>query len=285
MKSYRMQISENKILLMMQIAFLLGLSLFYIFNGVFPSLDMLIALSIAALIWRSQNRALLVDLLPFFILLLTFQSLRSFADDLTPASIHITDLIAYEKALFNGVIPAAYFQKTLTNLAITPFLSTFFNVFYMSHFLVPVIMAIVLWYRRKEQYWYFIIGLILLTYAGFVTYFLYPAAPPWWATKYGYLLDQPVTLSTFAYPTLVEFAGPNPVAAMPSLHMAYPTYIYLFCLFVWGKKAAWLIFLPIFVGLSTLYLGHHYVIDLIAGIGYAGLAYLIIFWVNKVRNR
>jgi hypothetical protein len=60
---------------------------------------MLIALSVAILIWKAKNRNLLIDLLPLFILLLTFQSLRSFVDDLTPARIHITDLIAYEKSL------------------------------------------------------------------------------------------------------------------------------------------------------------------------------------------
>lgn len=186
------KLTENQLLLILQIFFILGLSFFYVSRNIFPSLEMLIALSIAVMIWRAKQRSLLIDLLPLFIMLLTFQSLRSFVDDLTPARIHILDLITYEKFLFKGIIPAAFFQVAFSNQPYTHVLTEILNLFYMSHFLVPVITAIVLWYQKKEHYWYFIIGLIALTYAGFITYIIYPAAPPWWATKYGYLTDQPV---------------------------------------------------------------------------------------------
>lgn len=279
------KLTENQHLLILQISFILGLSIFYISKNIFPSLEMLIAISIALLIWRSKQRNLLMDLLPLFIMLLTFQSLRSFVDNLTPAHIHILDMIAYEKALFNGIIPAAFFQKAFSNQPYTPILTEILNMFYMSHFIVPVITAIIIWYQKKEHYWYFIIGLIALTYAGFITYIIYPAAPPWWATQYGYLTDQPVYLTNFfKYPTLVEFAGPNQVAAMPSLHMAYPCYICMYFMHVWGKKASWLIILPFGVAISTLYLGHHYVIDLAAGYLYAAIIFLITVWVKQRRE-
>ena len=164
------KLTENQHLLIIQILFILGLSIFYISKNIFPSLEMLIAISIALLIWRAKQRNLLMDLLPLFIMLLTFQSLRSFVDNLTPAHIHILDMIAYEKALFNGIIPAAFFQKAFSNQPYTPILTEILNMFYMSHFIVPVITAIIVWYQKKEHYWYFIIGLIALTYAGFITY-------------------------------------------------------------------------------------------------------------------
>ncbi len=285
MASSTKKLAENQILLALQIVFILGLSLFYISRNIFPSVEMLVALSVAVLIWRARYRNLLIDLLPFFILLLTFQSLRSFVDDLTPARIHIVDLISYEKALFHGIIPAAFFQKAFSNQPYTHVLSEILNLLYMSHFLVPVVVAIIIWYQKKEHYWYFIIGLIALTYAAFITYIIYPAAPPWWATKYGYLTDQPVFLSNFfKYPTLVEFAGPNQVAAMPSLHMAYPSFICMYLFYIWGKKTFWMILLPIGVAISTLYLGHHYVVDLIAGYLYASIIFLITIWVKQKRT-
>lgn len=280
----KIRIYNNQILLILQISFIIGLSSYYILHNIYPSIELLIAFSIAIFIWRAKNRSLLFDLLPLFILLLTFQSLRGFVDNLTPARIHILDLIAYEKAIFNGIIPAAFFQKLFYDQSYTHVLSEILNLFYMSHFLVPVIAAIIIWYQKKEHYWFFIIGLIALTYAAFITYIIYPAAPPWWATKYGYLTDQPVYLANyFKYPTLVEFAGPNQVAAMPSLHMAYPCYICMYLMSIWGKKVFWMVLLPIGVGISTLYLGHHYVIDLIAGYIFASTIFLITIWVKQRR--
>jgi membrane-associated phospholipid phosphatase len=139
----------------------------------------------------------------------------------------------------------------------------------MSHFVIPVIVAINLWYEKHEQYWYFVVDLLVLSYLGFITYVIFPAAPPWWATKYGYLRDQSVTLAPYFHPELAEVEGPNPLAAMPSLHMAYPSFISIFVYYAFGRKNKWIFLLPIAVGFSAVYLGHHYVIDLIAGFVYA----------------
>jgi membrane-associated phospholipid phosphatase len=251
-------------------------------RGVAPTIEILLALVIALLIWRAQHRALLLDLIPFLLLLLSFQALRSFADNYSPADIHILDLIGYEKALFGGTIPAYFVQSTIIGKPFAPLIEIPSSLFYMSHFVVPLIVAIILWYRKRSTYWPFVIGLVLLSYAGFITYLLYPAAPPWWATKYGYLVDQPVILTAYAFPTLVEFAGPNPVAAMPSLHMAWPTYITLFCIYVWGRKIAWMLILPLGVGFSTLLLGHHYVVDLFFGILFGVFFFMVVYtWMHK----
>lgn len=88
----------------------------------------------------------------------------------------------------------------------------------------------------------------------------------------------------FKYPTLVEFAGPNQVAAMPSLHMAYPCFICMYLFSIWGKKVLWMILLPIGVAISTLYLGHHYVVDLIAGYLYASIIFLVTIYIKQKRD-
>ena len=103
--------------------------------------------------------------------------------------------------------------------------------------------------------------------------------------KQEYLPDQPVNMSTFAFPTLVEWAGPNHTAAMPSLHMAWPVYIALFCVFTWGKKAAWVFALPLCVGFATIYLGHHYVVDLLAGTVYALATFFMLLAALKYLQR
>jgi hypothetical protein len=219
-----------------QISFLVFLSLWQISHRIFPSIEVMLLLVILMLVWKAQHRELLRDLLPFFILLLSFQSLRGFADDLHLADIHIGELIGYEKSLFSGVVPAHFLQSVVPDLPFSNIIGILSGIFYMSHFVVPVIIAMILWRQDKPRYWHFITGLIILSYLGFLTYIFYPAAPPWWATKYGYLIDQPVHLLVYTIPTGIEIAGPNPVAAMPSLHMAYPTYIVLYCIYTWGKN-------------------------------------------------
>jgi len=268
-----------------QLSFLIFLTSWQILHGIFPSLEMILILSILMLVWRAQHRALLRDLLPFLILLISFQSLRDFADNLSTVDVHVTDLISYEKLLFSGIIPSHYLQTTLTDLPYSPAIGVIASIFYMSHFVVPVIVAMILWRKNRSLYWNFITGLLILSYLGFVTYVFYPAAPPWWATKYGFLTDQPVYILSYSMPEAIQAAGPNPVAAMPSLHMAYPTYIMSFCIYVWGRKLSWLIILPLGVAFSTVYLGHHYVIDLIAGAVYALVILgLLILW-KKIYSR
>ena len=116
-----------------------------------------------------------------------------------------------------------------------------------------------------------------------MTYLLYPAAPPWMAAQKG--LIPPVkdvfatTLGTFitpgGVPTVYGIMGPNPVAAMPSLHAAYPFLVYLFLVRFYGKKGH--LFLPyvLLVWLSIVYTGQHYVIDAIVGALYALVAFAV----------
>jgi membrane-associated phospholipid phosphatase len=60
---------------------------------------------------------------------------------------------------------------------------------------------------------------------------------------------------------------------MPSLHMAYPTYLAFYIIYIW-RRWGWIsLLLPIAIGFSTIILGHHYVIDLIFGVLYAAVVF------------
>jgi membrane-associated phospholipid phosphatase len=91
-----------------------------------------------------------------------------------------------------------------------------------------------------------------------------------------------VTLDHFVASAEDLASGANPVAAMPSLHAAYPTYIALVAMRVWGKKGIPVIALPAGVMFATFYLGHHYVIDALAGAVYALVAFLVVYpWAQR----
>jgi membrane-associated phospholipid phosphatase len=110
---------------------------------------------------------------------------------------------------------------------------------------------------------------------GCAIYFLAPTAPPWWAAENGFTGDEEVKR------VMVEFGerlwgpvwtrmfgtlGSNPWAAMPSLHFATALMAAILLTDTggrfqatvgWGYAAA--------LGFSLVYLGEHYVTDLIAG--------------------
>jgi membrane-associated phospholipid phosphatase len=248
-----------------------------ILTGTFPNTEMIAAAFIFSFIWTSGGRRFLLEFMPFLILLLTYKQMRNFADNLTPADINVTNLIRWEKSLFGGTVPSYWVQTHLWHHFYTPVLDALTNTLYLSHFLSPLVISALLWPKRRAMYWAFAIGLVVLSYAAFATYVVFPAAPPWWATLNGYLPDQPVTLDHFVANAQALAKGANPVAAMPSLHTAYPTFIALVAIYVWGKRGIPVILLPLGVVFSIVYLGHHYVIDALAGIVYALVVFFTVY--------
>jgi membrane-associated phospholipid phosphatase len=257
------------------IGILVGLRVFF---GELPSTEYILVAFVAVFMWNARNRGFLIDFSPFVILIISYESLRGFADNLSPSDVNITNLIEWEKSLFGGTIPSHYLQQHLWGQFYTPVLDVVTNVLYVSHFFAPVLLAVILWHQgQRPRYWAYAIGLVMLSYAAFATYLLFPAAPPWWATLNGYLPDQPATLAHFVVPESAVESGPNPVAAMPSLHTGYPTYIAMVAIATWRKKGLPVLLLPTTVIFAIVYLGHHYVIDALAGIAYAAVVFALVF--------
>ncbi len=111
---------------------------------------------------------------------------------------------------------------------------------------------------------------------GCATYIAVPTAPPWWAAANGYTGDDRVERrmlavgeETFkgAWPRMYDTVDGNPWAAMPSLH--FGASVLAAILLTESSRtvgaAAWAY--AGVLGLALVYLGEHYVIDLLAGLG------------------
>jgi PAP2 superfamily len=155
------------------------------------------------------------------------------------------------------------------------------------HFIVPLFAGFLLWLGDRKMFRQFAVGILLLSYLGYFTYLVFPAAPPWMAAQAGLLPPVTKILNvTFAefrdpvyLPTLYSKLRVNLVAAVPSLHAAYPLLVSLFI----GEKLPklWpLMGLYVFsVWLAIIYLGEHYVFDVLLGAFYAGAVYaLVAYW-------
>lgn len=73
-----------------------------------------------------------------------------------------------------------------------------------------------------------------------------------------------------------QHLNPNPVAAFPSLHEAFPVLGLLYGLRIFGRRAWPLALWCLAVCFSIVYLGEHYLIDAIAGVVVAALAYAVV---------
>ena len=215
-----------------------------------------------------------VALVPFLILLLCYQSLSVFSRSLDASAIHIVQLIEWERMLSAGVIPAAVLQRHLGGPIATWLIDPVSNLLYVSHFVTPVVIGLILWKRNQPVYWNFVAGFLFLSFIGFATYILLPAAPPWWASERGYLQGlERVGLDRFLLAGVTANQAPNPVAAVPSLHCAYPLYYFLILRPLLGRRALWLILLTLGIVFAVVYLGHHYLVDV-----WIGFAYAVVGW-------
>lgn len=83
------------------------------------------------------------------------------------------------------------------------------------------------------------------------------------------------------YRAIYDYIGVNLFAAFPSLHSAIPWLIALSALKTWKKNALPILIFPVMVWFSAVYLGEHYVIDVVGGVVYATLAFIMAY--NKER--
>jgi membrane-associated phospholipid phosphatase len=128
-----------------------------------------------------------------------------------------------------------------------------------------------------------------LNVAGFVTYHLYPAAPPWYLHAHGCAVDLAAHASpgdalarVDAMTGVPYFAGmygraSDVVGAMPSLHVAYPLLIVLagWRVLGWPGRAAALGFLASMC-FAAIYLDHHWISDEIVGLTFGAVAFTLV---------
>jgi membrane-associated phospholipid phosphatase len=133
-----------------------------------------------------------------------------------------------------------------------------------------------------------------VSFAGFLTFLAFPAAPPWMASEKGII--EPIArvsssvwyaLGIHDFPSVYNKISPNPVAAMPSLHAAYATLFALLVIKIFNRSrwrfAAWVY--PTIIYIGTVYSGEHYAIDEIIGamyavVGFYATPYLLRFLQN-----
>lgn len=137
--------------------------------------------------------------------------------------------------------------------------------------------------EMKTALWHYGWVFFGVNLAGFITYYVYPSAPPWYVTNYGFgppdfahIVASPAAcvrwdqLTGISYFAAFYGRSADVFGAIPSLHVAYPMLVFVYGRRV-GNSALNVVNFAFYllVCFSAVYLQHHYVLDVLLGTAYA----------------
>lgn len=212
-------------------------------------------------------------------------------------TVHIRSLYDLEKSIFG--IGSGLAELTPNEFWIkhqNPFLDVMSGLFYLTWIPLPLSLAGYLFFKNRPQFFNFAFTFLLVNLIGFVIYYLYPAAPPWYSQQYGFefIANTPgntAGLSRFdaffnvgIFKSIYEKSS-NVFAAMPSLHSSYPLIALYYAIkskISMGVTLLIAITLP-GIWFAAVYTSHHYVLDVLAGIMCAIAGIFIVRFIGSRR--
>jgi membrane-associated phospholipid phosphatase len=242
--------------------------------------------------WRSWG-GLALEWLPFFALLVAYDRLRGAVAIDQPGQAHVDAQLAFDKALGGGEVPTVWLQQHLWHAGHPRWYDYGVWAVYMTHFFAVWVTAAVIWRVARERFRRYAATAVLLSLSAFATYWAFPAQPPWMTGESIKMasVDRIVPevwgqLGVGTAQSLYENSDfVNPVAAMPSLHAAFPL---MLLLFFWSA-GRWV---RLVLGLYTLamafalvYGGEHFVMDIVAGWAMAVAVHFVVTAISRSRRR
>jgi len=251
-----------------------ALAIFCLVYGIIPGPEFLILVFLIYAAYNQRTWRFLKDWLPFITVFLSYEAMYGVADVFAKNNLHSGPRLM-EQALFGGSIPSFVLQQSI-QMPVLDYMGAFF---YSLHFFAPTIFAFILWRQNPKDYWKYTIAFGILSYTALMTFLVYPVAPPWLdQTTINRILTSSVdqNLGLPIYKTIFDFLSPNKYAAFPSMHSALPWLISLFAIKIWKAKALPILIFPVGVWFSAVYLGEHYFVDVLGGIAYSTIAFVVV---------
>jgi hypothetical protein len=121
------------------------------------------------------------DWLPFAVVLIAYDLSRGAATLIgRPTMWHWQ--VAADRWMFFGTVPTVWLQERL-KLPLPPWWEIVISTVYMSFFILPYVVAAVLWLRDRDEWKAFVRLFVGLSFTALIIYTLLPAAPPWAAAR------------------------------------------------------------------------------------------------------
>ncbi|MDR0792446.1 MAG: phosphatase PAP2 family protein [Chitinophagaceae bacterium] len=242
--------------------------------------DQLFLVSIINLLFfiSRGTRSFIISLSAFIIFWIVFNYMKAFPN-YNYSTVHIEDLYNFDKRVF-GVTEAGtrLTQNEYWFAHRHIFLDVLCSICYLLWIPGPLALCVYFFFTDRKQAFHFSYTFLLVNFIGFVGYYVYPAAPPWYVQLHGFSFQTNTPGYAAGFTRVDNFfhiglfnalysKSSNVFAAMPSLHSSYP----LICLYFAVKnklKIGRIFFLLLSAGIwfAAVYSGHHYVSDVLAGI-------------------
>jgi hypothetical protein len=224
---------------------------------------------------RSRSRDVAVCVLQMWAYINAYEMPNDDPDALA-ARTRVRYPLAIDRGLGLGELPTVRLQRAFSKPGTVNRVERALALSHWVWFLTPhTTLAYILW-RDPDRFPSAAARMYAVFDIGALFYWTVPTAPPWWAAKHGYLEDRRVDVRRMMieygpvfwgdlWEPLYDFLGGNPLAAMPSLHFA-TSFMGAQLLSEVGPGAGvvgWSY--ALWLGLALVYLGEHYLIDLLAG--------------------
>lgn len=183
--------------------------------------------------------------------------------------------IVIDRAIGLGRLPNSRLQRGLARFRGVGTLDRILTWVHWLWFLEPYLVLTWILLRHPERFPRAARQMAAVFDLGCVGYFVVPTAPPWWASEQGQTGEEVrrimigVGEETWrsAWPAMYGALGGNPWAAMPSLHFATSTMAAISLSEAGRVEGAVGWSYALTLGFGLVYLGEHYVTDLLAGAG------------------
>jgi membrane-associated phospholipid phosphatase len=181
--------------------------------------------------------------------------------------------IVSDRVIGAGKLPNSRLQRRLARLPRVAAIDRFLTWTHWLWFFEPYVALALILARDNERFPPAARQMAAVFDIGCAVYFAVPTAPPWWSSEQGLtgegvrriMVEVGEETWGSAWPRMYETLGGNPWAAMPSLHFATSVAAALSLAEAgkvkgaigWGYAGT--------LGFALVYLGEHYVTDLLAG--------------------
>jgi len=268
------------------------------------ALVLLVALDQVAVVWKSlvvpgvalaaaltgRLREFVRDWAMFLAAVVLFDASRGFVYALIlrfDLPVYMAYAIDAERALFGDPLLITQVQTFLTPDGRADAFDKILAIVYGSHFVLFLLYGLAIWLTRaRADFGRFKLSMLLVMYLGVVGYLLVPTVPPWMAAGQYYVIPpiQAIGAQLFhaTLPTITTAFEVNPIAAMPSLHCAFPTLLTLITFRHFRAWGALMLAYTMLVYLATIQLGHHYGVDVLGGIALALISYGLVYRGDRV---
>ena len=182
--------------------------------------------------------------------------------------------VEIDRSIGAGRLPNARLQRALAGRRGVGALDHSLSWVHWLWFFEPYVALVVILARHNDRFPRAARQMAAVFDIGCAVYFLAPTAPPWWAAANGETDEEEVRRIMVevgeetwgpAWEKMYEALGGNPWAAMPSLHFATSLMAALMLTEAGPGEGALGWSYAFTLGFALVYLGEHYVTDLLAG--------------------